>query len=111
MGQEPDCEIVTNINSESQSHQSHTLSKFAKLAKPADEVADAPNGSLVSLLGSKGSLLNVSDELEWVGGAGAARRGVLLECFGGAGLGGGALFFFGGKAGVGLSDLFGGLTA
>lgn len=82
----------------------------------AEAVPDAEwNGSLLSLNGSKAwlelneSLLNASSELD--GGAGAARRGVvLLACFGGAGLGGGALLFFGGSAGVGLSDFTGGVT-
>lgn len=41
------------------------------------------------------------------GGSGAARNGVLLgaeDLLGGAGLGGGALLFLGGNAGVGLSE-------
>ena len=90
----------------------HTSSKFAKLAKFPE--LEEPNGSLLSLNASKGawlepngSFLNASVALEWVGGAGAALRGVLLACLGGAGRGGGALLFFGGNAGVGLSDLFG----
>ena len=42
--------------------------------------------------------------LPFCGGGGAARNGVLFDDLGGAGLGGGALLFLGGSAGVGLSD-------
>ncbi len=81
----------------------------------ADDVTDDVNGSLLSLNGSKGAWLepNASSELDAIGGAGgagAARNGALFACFGGAGRGGGALLFFGGSAGVGLSDLMGGDT-
>lgn len=48
--------------------------------------------------------LNGSSPAWGKGGAGAALNGALFPCFGGAGLGGGALLFFGGRAGVGLSD-------
>ena len=83
--------------------RNYALSKFAKLAKFCDENESEPNGSRLSLKGSK---LEPNAAWDWpfTGGGGAARRGVLLLDLGGAGLGGGALLFFGGSAGVGLSE-------
>lgn len=81
----------------------YALSKLAKLAKLCEENESEPNGSRLSLNGSK---LDPKPACDWsfTGGGGAARSGVLLVDLGGAGLGGGALLFLGGSAGVGLSD-------
>ena len=78
---------------------------MAKLAKFCEENESEPNGSRLSLNGSKLEL-NPEWVADWsfTGGGGAARNGVLLHDLGGAGLGGGGLLFFGGRAGVGLSD-------
>lgn len=61
----------------------------------------------MSLNGSKLAELNALtvDCLSLLGGGGAALNGVLFVDLGGAGLGGAALLFFGGNAGVGLSVL------
>lgn len=88
---------------------SYALLKSAKFAKFCVAKVSEPNGSLFwSLNGSKFVSLNAAawfDAASLLGGGGAALKGVLLVDLGGAGLGGGALLFFGGKAGVGLSDL------
>lgn len=105
--------------------KSAKLSKFAKLSDAAGAgfkkgskaswvLLDLENKSekaLLLLLFSRSAALKGSAEVG-TGGAGAALVGPGLEAtlpptLGGAGRGGGALLFFGGRAGVGLSDLGG----
>lgn len=104
--------------------KSAKLSKFAKLSaagagfekgsKASWVLLDLENKSvkaLLLLLFSRSAALKGSAEVG-TGGAGAALVGPGLEAplpptLGGAGRGGGALLFFGGRAGVGLSDLGG----
>lgn len=62
--------------------------------------------------GSEFEFANRSGDGEGIGGAGAARNGPVTPEFpwaerGGAGLGGGCFAFFGGRAGLGLSERVG----
>lgn len=104
--------------------KSAKLSKFAKLldagtgfekgSKASSVLLDLENKSekaLLLLVFSRSAALKGS-AARGTGGAGAALIGpgfgaILFPALGGAGRGGGALLFFGGRAGVGLSGLGG----